>query len=312
MVAGGGGGYLGEVSLAAGSSVPATSITGLTPGEVLFGAADGHIDQDPQLFWDTSNAFFGVGTNAPQEALDVVGNVQFTGTLLDGSVPAVRITGLTAGQVLFGGSSGEISQESNLFWDATNNRLGIGTAMPASALQVVGDARATGTVFASNSVQIGPNGGLDRTSGTLQCGGSSANATYSSNGTTNLNGTTAVNIGMSPSLFSDGALTNLVAKADTTIFRSLRNIGAGLTGTTLPGGALGGVLGLGNSGITAPNAAADHWLMWCRDIAAGRASFAMFTEEVVNADAALVSTHSIQGQWNGSTYKIPLVFVSTP
>lgn len=72
-----------------------------------------------------------------------------------------------------------------------------------------------------------------------------------------------------------------------------------------------GVFCFGNA-ATAPTVATDRAQIWGRDIAAGRASFAWLTEEAINADAALVSTHSGQIQWNGSTYKIPLVFVSTP
>jgi len=52
----------------------------------------------------------------------------------------VRIAYLTAGSVLFGGSSGKINQDnSNLFWDDTNNRLGVGAGTsPAFKLDVRG------------------------------------------------------------------------------------------------------------------------------------------------------------------------------
>jgi predicted RecA/RadA family phage recombinase len=50
----------------------------------------------------------------------------------------------TAGSVLFAGSDGAAAQDNaNLFWDDTNNRLGIGTASPANKLHVVGDAQIT-------------------------------------------------------------------------------------------------------------------------------------------------------------------------
>lgn len=46
-------------------------------------------------------------------------------------------TAFTAGSVVFAGASGVYSQDNaNLFWDATNHRLGIGTASPASLLDV--------------------------------------------------------------------------------------------------------------------------------------------------------------------------------
>ena len=47
------------------------------------------------------------------------------------------ITSATAGSVLFAGTSGVLQQDNaNLFWDDTNNRLGIGTAIPTATLQV--------------------------------------------------------------------------------------------------------------------------------------------------------------------------------
>jgi hypothetical protein len=46
-------------------------------------------------------------------------------------------TALTAGSVLFAGTSGLLAQDNaNLFWDDTNNRLGIGTTVPAFDLEV--------------------------------------------------------------------------------------------------------------------------------------------------------------------------------
>jgi len=53
--------------------------------------------------------------------------------------PANIVTGTgSVGQVAFFNGTSSITGESNLFWDATNDRLGIGTAIPASKLQVDG------------------------------------------------------------------------------------------------------------------------------------------------------------------------------
>jgi len=50
------------------------------------------------------------------------------------------ITGGTEGSVLFLGAGGVLAQDnSNFFWDDTNNRLGIGTTSPAYKLDVQGD-----------------------------------------------------------------------------------------------------------------------------------------------------------------------------
>ena len=62
----------------------------------------------------------------------------------------------TIGSVLFAGTSGILQQDnSNFYWDDTNNRLGIGTTSPAARLDAksVAQASATGTV----STTIGGN-----------------------------------------------------------------------------------------------------------------------------------------------------------
>jgi hypothetical protein len=65
----------------------------------------------------------------------------FDGTIsLVGSVATLTITtALTSGSVPFIGASGALTQDnSNLFFDDTNNRLGIATASPTTALDVFG------------------------------------------------------------------------------------------------------------------------------------------------------------------------------
>jgi hypothetical protein len=47
----------------------------------------------------------------------------------------------TAGQVTYWSSSSAITGESNLFWDATNDRLGIGINSPSSRLEVFGSTK---------------------------------------------------------------------------------------------------------------------------------------------------------------------------
>ena len=53
------------------------------------------------------------------------------------SLPYTGVTGLTAGSVVFASSSGALTQDnSNLFWDDTNNYLGIGTSTPSYPLHL--------------------------------------------------------------------------------------------------------------------------------------------------------------------------------
>ena len=54
----------------------------------------------------------------------------------------------TAGSVFFGGTAGVLAQDnSNLFWDDTNNRLGIGTSSPSQILHIVAADGADAKMF---------------------------------------------------------------------------------------------------------------------------------------------------------------------
>jgi hypothetical protein len=56
-------------------------------------------------------------------------------------------TTFTSGSVVFAGASGVYSQKnSNLFWNNTDNRLGINTSTPSQALDVVGAATVSGNL----------------------------------------------------------------------------------------------------------------------------------------------------------------------
>jgi hypothetical protein len=66
------------------------------------------------------------------------------------TVGTTPISSGTIGRVLFQGAGNVLQQSSSLFWDSTNNRLGIGTSSPAEALDVVGILK--GTTSAAGSM----------------------------------------------------------------------------------------------------------------------------------------------------------------
>jgi hypothetical protein len=78
---------------------------------------------------------------------------QFTGSVsISGSL---TMPIFSSGSVIFAGANGILSQSnSNLFWDNTNGRLGIGTTTPTNPLQVNGAVRAT-SLIGSTSATLG-------------------------------------------------------------------------------------------------------------------------------------------------------------
>ncbi|MBN1755759.1 hypothetical protein JW877_06050, partial [bacterium] len=69
------------------------------------------------------------------------------------SIPANNVTGSgIATQVAYWNGSNSITGENNLYWNSTNDRLGIGTSSPTQALEVNGNALVTGNEWVSTSV----------------------------------------------------------------------------------------------------------------------------------------------------------------
>lgn len=87
-----------------------------------------------------------ITTNATTDTITI------TNSATSGVAIGDTISSATAGSVFFGGTSGTLQQDnSNLFWDNANDRLGIRTATPQNALDV------TGVISVSDRLDIGSN-----------------------------------------------------------------------------------------------------------------------------------------------------------
>lgn len=74
-------------------------------------------------------------------------------TITNVTTTNLTLSGFTNGSVLFATSSGRVTEDnSNLFWDDVNNRLGIGTTTPVRTLQVNGEVNSISNVTRRTSV----------------------------------------------------------------------------------------------------------------------------------------------------------------
>jgi hypothetical protein len=155
--------------------------TGLTPSTASYGAislggtlvaANGGTGQSSYTIGDL---LYASGTTALSKLADVAtGSALISGgvatapswgkigltTHVSGTLPVANggtgtATAFTAGSVVFAGASGVYSQDnSNLFWDDTNNRLGVGTTSPGSSIETTG---AVAAAFHINPTTVSAN-----------------------------------------------------------------------------------------------------------------------------------------------------------
>lgn len=138
-----------------------TNPAGVT-GDVQFNVG-GLFSANSLFFWDNTNIRLGIGNNAPAYAVDVTGNVNASACYLIGTHPfacpdgtGIKLQNITtinggpfptppsapANSVQFN-NAGAFGGSANLIWNNTTNRLGIGVAAPAFALDVLGNINDT-------------------------------------------------------------------------------------------------------------------------------------------------------------------------
>jgi len=128
-----------------------TSLTGLTPSTTYDALIK--IGDNSNLTASLKTLSDGLGNDLPMQVSTT--GVNFTGTV--GGIPSTPPSGV-AGAIQFSNGSAFASDATNLFWDNTNKRLGLGTNAPNEQLQVVGK-------IGASTLQIDSQNTLDRGNG---------------------------------------------------------------------------------------------------------------------------------------------------
>jgi fibronectin-binding autotransporter adhesin len=123
-----------------------TGTSSLTTGSVLVGNSTGPVLQPTALTWNNSTAtltatnFSGTfsGNGAAVTAINS-SNIN-TGTLVV-SYGGTGVQTLTVNAIMVGNGNNGVVTSTNLTWDRTNNRLGVGTTQPAYAMEVTNTSR---------------------------------------------------------------------------------------------------------------------------------------------------------------------------
>jgi hypothetical protein len=183
-------------------------------------------------------------------ALTVSGPATFSGsTTIAGLTVTGLNPGLTQGSIAFQGASGLSQDHANLFYDAANDRLGLGTTTPSQLLTVAGNALFTGNAATTGNQIV---------SGTLNVAGTTTLATitaanFTTTGPASLQSTLSV---AATSTLATTTITNLTVSQAPTISAFTTGIlhsnSSGLLSSTavnLSTGDVTGILPVANGGI---------------------------------------------------------------
>jgi hypothetical protein len=140
-----------------------TSLTGLTPSTTYDALIK--IGDNSNLTASLKTLSDGLGNDLPMQVSTT--GVNFTGTV--GGIPSTPPSGVS-GAIQFSDGSAFASDAANLFWDDTNNRLGVGTNAPSARghFKGSGSTSATTSLLVQNSagttaLQVKDNGDVGNT-----------------------------------------------------------------------------------------------------------------------------------------------------
>ena len=123
-------------------------------GDILYADTTTSLAKLPDVA--TGNALISGGVGVAPAWGKIGLTTHVTGTLPVGNGGTGTATAFTAGSVVFAGASGVYTQDNtNFFWDDSNNRLGIGTAAPACSLDVTGGIQTSQTTVTSPATTDG-------------------------------------------------------------------------------------------------------------------------------------------------------------
>jgi hypothetical protein len=138
-----------------------TGLTTYTVGDILYADTTSSLARLADVA--TGNALISGGVGVAPSWGKIGLTTHVTGTLGVGNGGTGTATAFTAGSVVFAGASGVYAQDnSNLFWDDTNNRLGIGTNSPTAGVHIrAGSAAASSAPIklVSGTVMTSPEAG---------------------------------------------------------------------------------------------------------------------------------------------------------
>ena len=126
--------------------------TTLTNGQILIGNGTNTLLQTNNLLWDnntntlTATNYIGSGSG-----LSTLNSSNITSGILNVSFGGTGLTSISTNKILVGNGTNQILQPSNLHWDNSNNRLGIGTTVPTTTLDISGNLSVTGNISGSGN-----------------------------------------------------------------------------------------------------------------------------------------------------------------